>query len=107
MDAARARAAAADARERELRRKAAPPKRRKTAKKGAVSAMRAGWRMARRAARSSARAVADLERALNADLVDASGKEVARFHVDASSVGSARRRTRLIAAVRAMDAPLA
>ena len=85
LDAARARLAAANAREHELRPRG--PKRPKTKKKGsAAGGARAGWRVARRAARSAARAVADLENRLNAVLLDERGEPSARFRVGATSV---------------------
>ena len=83
LDAARARLAAANAREHELRPRG--PKRPKTKKKGsAAGGARAGWRVARRAARSAARAVADLENRLNAVLLDGRGEPSARFRVGAT-----------------------
>ena len=85
LDAARARLAAANAREHELRPRG--PKRPKTKKKGSsAGGARAGWRVARRAARSAARAVADLENRLNAVLLDERGEPSARFRVGATSV---------------------
>ena len=92
LDAARARLAAANAREHELRPRG--PKRPKTKKKGssAGGARARAARVARRAARSAARAVADLENRLNAVLLDASGEPSARFRVGATSVVAPRPR---------------